>query len=46
MDTKTLAILKAWLLDREDDIAWGIDDLGELSPVFIKVVGREPVYEE
>jgi len=34
------ALLRQWLLDREDDIAWGMEDLGELTSVFAEVVGR------
>lgn len=34
--------LKAWLEDREFDIANGIDDLGDLRIIFIEIVSREP----
>ena len=34
--------LKSWLLFHEDDIARGMEDLGELKEVFVEVIGREP----
>ena len=33
--------LKDWLLGRESDIAYSIEDLGQLQDVFVEVIGRE-----
>lgn len=32
--------LKEWLLSREEDIAWGVEDLGGLNNTFAVVIGR------
>ena len=37
--------LKAYLLNHESDIAYGINDYGDLVNVFIGVLGREPELE-
>ncbi|MCZ6897670.1 MAG: hypothetical protein O7D95_03025 [Betaproteobacteria bacterium] len=34
--------LKEWLLSRETDIAYEIEDFGELRDVFWDVIGRYP----
>jgi hypothetical protein len=34
--------LEGFLIDRESDIAWDIEDLGELKGVFALVFGRKP----
>lgn len=38
----TLDKTKEWLFYRESDIAFGIEDLGDLRPLFIELLGREP----
>ena len=35
--------LETWLLGREDDISFGLEDLGRLRGVFKAVFGREAV---
>jgi len=40
---ESLEILKRYLLDHEYDISeGGINDFGELEPLFIELFGREP----
>lgn len=39
---KSARQLKSWLLFHEDDIARGMEDLGELKEVFSEVFGIEP----
>lgn len=38
----TVRETKAWLSDRESDIAVGWEDLGELRSLFVELFGREP----
>ena len=34
--------LEFWLLRHESDIAWGINDYGDLIFLFVKIIGRQP----
>ena len=34
--------LRDWLIGREEDIAWDMEDIGDLREVFEFIVGREP----
>lgn len=45
MDFKALQSLKRFLLSREADIAWDIEDFGDLREIFIDIFQREPKKE-
>jgi hypothetical protein len=34
---------RLWLLRHESDIAWGVNDYGDLVALFVDVIGRQPV---
>mgnify|MGYP001563284966 FL=1 len=38
---RVLVDLKGWLLEREYDIATGMEDFGELKEIFEEIVGRK-----
>jgi len=41
LDPETERELREWLLSRECDIAWGIEDFDDLRDVFEAVIGRK-----
>ena len=43
MKEETKQLLISYLADHEEDIAWGENDFGELKPVFIEFIGRDPI---
>jgi hypothetical protein len=42
LSEKSMTTLTNWLWRREDDIAIGVEDLGELKLIFQELFGREP----
>lgn len=36
----------AWLLSREPEIAWDIEDLGQMQGLFLALIGREPIKDK
>ncbi len=41
LDAEALEKLRTWMFYRESDIAYGIEDFGELQDVFVALFGRE-----
>jgi len=43
---KTLVNLREWLISRESDITFGMEDLGDLKPLFYEIMHRLPVKDK
>ncbi len=41
LDAEALEKLRTWMFYRESDIAYGIEDFGELQDIFVALFGRE-----